>query len=153
MKQINVWTLAVVALFLALLLPMINVAYEDSAERVDVDNETIVVDYNESVAVDAADDAFEYNESVTVRNSSDATLEDGVDYAWHSSSGEVSWINTTATTAGEDATISYGYLEHSQTSKNIATILRPLSAPLSTVILIIAIGSALYYAVGRGGGW
>lgn len=153
MKQINVWTLAVVALFLVLLVPMINIAYESSADRTTVENETILVDYDDPQQVDAADDAFEFDDNVTVTNSTGATLEGGTDYEWNASNGKVAWYNTSSTTEGENASISYGYLEHSQTSQNIAAILRPLSAPLGPLILVIAVGSAVYYAFGRGGGW
>jgi len=153
MKQTDVWTLAVVALFAVLLLPMINVAYEGTAEPATVDNESIVVDYNETVSVDEAPEAFQFNESVTARNSSGGELEAGTDYTWDAENGSVTWINTTATSDGEEASISYGYTVQSQTNENIAAILAPLSAPLGYLILIIGLGSTVYYAVGRGGGF
>lgn len=130
--------LAALSVMLVLVVLATGAAYTESAETVAVDNETVTVDYDNPSVVSAADDAISFSSDVTVRNASDAVLENETDYTWRPVNGTVAWHNTTATTDGESATISYAYDAHSQRSQDLAAVLNAGLFPLALAFLVFA---------------
>jgi len=119
----RMFNVAVIGLFLLLLVGA-NAAYSDSGAQSTVENESITVDYSQSVAVD--EDADEYGDDPTVRNSNGTILTAGTDYEWDATNGSVTWYNTSETTDGETAAITYETTDRSEAtkaSKNILTVL------------------------------
>lgn len=141
------------ALFIVLLLVGANAAYADSGQIQEVNNESITVDYSQSVAVD--EDGFNYSDSVTVRNSNDTVLEEGVDYSWDAGNGTVEWFNTSATSDGEAASISYSVEQRNQATKVAAAAIKPLGQLVWVSLFATTLFGVLRIATlngGKGGG-
>lgn len=115
MARKMLWTFFVVVVGVGLLFGAgLNQAHDNRAEPTTVTNESITVDYTQSVPVDKAGDVDGFDGGATVFNASGAELVNGTDYEWHPSNGSVTWINTTATSSGEDASITYTFFEQSE---------------------------------------
>jgi len=149
----RVFNIAVLVLFVGILALGVNVAYDDAGVEHDVTNESITVDYAQNVSVDT--DADEYGTDPTVRNSSGAVLEAGMDYTWDADAGSVSWQNTSSTTDGEEASISYTYTERTQATEVSWSVLRPFGA----IVWVIPFAAVMFGLIrlsslggGRGGG-
>ena len=141
------------ALFLVVLLVGANAAYADSGQVQDIDNESITVDYSQDVAVDK--DGHDYGNDEIVRNSTDSVLEAGTDYRWDASNGTIEWINTTATTDGEAASISYSVEQRSQATELAATVVQPLGHLVWISLFAAVLFGVLRIATlngGKGGG-
>ncbi len=141
------------ALFLVVLLVGANAAYADSGQVSEIDNESITVDYSQDVAVDV--DGHEYGDDEVVRNSNDTVLEEDVDYRWDAGNGTIEWINTSATSDGESASVSYSVEQRSQATKLAANVLTPLGA----IVWVSLFGAVLFGVLrmatlngGKGGG-
>jgi hypothetical protein len=78
-----------------------------AGETSTVTNESITVDYGNLTYV--SQDAGSYDSNVMVYDSGDTELTEGMDYDWYANNGSVGWYNTTETTDGETATITYSY--------------------------------------------
>lgn len=112
-----------------------------------VTNESITVNYSDTVQVSQTGWGYEYNDSVTVYNSSGVELVDGTDYEWYQDNGSVAWFDTPDTTDGETATISYTYEKPPESSKAMATTVSALGGVLG-MLLFAVIGSWLFDIVG-----
>lgn len=112
---------AVVILLLALAVPALATAY-DYAGTPYGHSETLTVDYSAAseVSENATTEGYRDTATITVNGT---TLTDGVDYQWNTSSGEVTWFNTTNTSSGDTATIEYqAYQRTAQTEASWAII-------------------------------
>lgn len=147
----NIWHLAVVALFLVLLLQAVGVGYSDAAQTAGVTNESMTVNYSAPVSV-ANTSAHAYSDTVTIYNASGSELVADTDYTWHSSNGSVSWANTTNTTDGETAAISYDYEYHSDETNGFMSLFESMAVPLGLLFMLVGIG-ALWSLVFGGGGF
>ncbi|MFW5918486.1 MAG: hypothetical protein ACOCR0_03280 [Haloferacaceae archaeon] len=141
------------ALFLVLLLVGANAAYADSGQTQEIDNESISVDYSEDVVVD--EDGHDYGDDEVVRNSNDTVLEEGTDYDWDADNGTVEWFNTSDTSDGETASISYSVEQRSQATELSAAVIQPLGS----IVWVALFGGVLFGVLriatlngGKGGG-
>jgi len=112
-------------------------AYAGGAERVAASDE-ITVGYSGAQAVDES--GLRYAETVTVTNASGATLRADIDYRWDATNGTVTFINTSATSSGETATVAYEYREPSQRQRTIAGVVSALGMPLVYLLFLLAGG-------------
>lgn len=119
-------------------------ALADGAVPQAVGNEPITVDYSQPVSVD--EDGVTYNETVTVRNSAGTELAD-TDYDWNATTGEVDWINTTATADGEQAHIDYTVNQITSTSQQLAQFIDIWTVPLALLAMLVLGGTTI--AAGR----
>jgi hypothetical protein len=151
MRHASAWTLAVVFLFLGLLLPAVNVAFEAESDRTSVENETVPVDYASVVDTDAPAYAFDYstgqNTSVYYNGSE---LQNGSDYRWYPANGSIKWFNTTATEANTTGNASYSYSTRSEATRGVASIFATLAHLAGGIILLVCVGAAYFYV---GGDW
>ncbi len=148
----NLWTVVVVALFLAILLPAVNLGYQDTTKTATANTEAVTVDYSENTTVDNADTATSFYDNETIQtDGGNTTLEDGIDYEWNTTTGEIQWLNTTATTDGDTATITYTYQYHGQTTSNIAALLQPWGTILGVFLFVTVLGYFVNAALGGGG--
>lgn len=86
----------------------LNTAYQASGSQHTVENASATVDYDAPTQLDAPDRAFNYSQGITV--TVDGTqLAEGSDYAYNATGGEVSWLNSTATSDGDSALVDYAY--------------------------------------------
>jgi len=114
-------------------------AFADSADRAAVVNESISVNYQTEQSV--SQHSIDYSGTVTVRNASGSELTAGDDYRWDSSVGNVTWLNTTRTSSGESASISYGYAAPSEQQQTRADTLGALSRVVGLVLpFLLAVG-------------
>lgn len=149
----NLWQVIVVALALALLLPVANAGLERTAFSENQTDQALVVDYNDSseLSVQPSGDVYEY-ESVTVEQNS-TTLTAGSDYEFNASDGAIYWINDSSNSIieGLEANASYEYLTHDQDTQAVSDVAGQLAVPLGFLLLMVALG----YLVGLigGGDW
>ena len=92
-------------------------------------NESIVVEYDSYQYVDNATDEFTtgFNNTTTVYNTNGTELDRGTDYEWNNSDGTILFLNTSATTEGDSANITYDYFTNTET-------VRDTSGPLTAVV-------------------
>ncbi|MFB6200863.1 MAG: hypothetical protein ABEI98_02520 [Halorhabdus sp.] len=152
MRETGVFTLALILLFAALSPVMIGGAYDDKQVNYSVENESVTVDYDNASVLSPEPEAFSFG-NATVYNSTGAKLNNGTDYEWRPSVGEIGWFNTSATSDNESASVTYDYDGPTQRAYNIASLVQIILVPVGYIILIAGAGMSLYYAIGRGSGW
>lgn len=136
----NLWMLVVVVVFVGLFLTAVNAGYEDAGSPETV-TEDIRVDYSQEVSV--AEGTPPYFDNETVENSTGTVLTEGTDYQWDTSTGNVTWFNTSKTTENAFASITYAYQSRGQateTSNNILSVFAPF---FGFLIGLTAIGATL----------
>lgn len=138
-------------LFITVVLVGLNVTADDHSRSVtEVTGESITVDYSQPTPVDI--DAVRYSDTVTITNADDNTLTAGIDYTWNASTGEVTWINTPATTDGDPVSIDYGYYKRSQETDLASGVLSPLIKVVALMVIMVAVYGAYKFAAGGGTG-
>jgi len=144
----NLWQTVVIALALALLLPLfLNGAFGNAASQYNA-SESTVVDYESDYAV--AEDAYAYNQSITiVQNGSE--LDAGSDYSWDADAGVVDWLENGSADEGSETTIDYQYRDHSERTTLVAWIFEMNAAWIGLLLLIVAMGFLKVFAIGSGG--
>lgn len=131
---------AVLAIVIAVGFVAISAAFTASAVPHTVTNETLTQDVGNWTPVDEQD-AIEYQDNETVYNATDTQLVDGTDYEWNTTNGSVYWYDTASTTDGADATISYTYLEPSESTNAVASLLSLGGRALMLVALFVGAGA------------
>lgn len=148
----NLFALVAVAVLGAVLLQAAGLGYENQAysptER--VVNESITVDYSQPIAVNV--DASRYRDNEVLYNKSTTRLNEGIDYTWNTTSGEVSWSNTSRTTDLSTAYITYTPLNHSDSTQDTKGLLASFSPILGLLTMIAALG-VLWGLIKTGGGF
>ena len=151
----NIWTVIVVLIFAALLLPSANLAFSESLETNDVEAEILNLEEGTPVPVDAAEYAVSFSEEHEVRDAgTGSTLDEGTDYEWDSDNGTVTAL--TQDYDQEDVEVDYTYEAPTETTRNIEGLLawvNPLVA--YGLLLFVTLGAAFGLAGsigGRGGG-
>lgn len=147
MANRGLFTFALLFLGLGLLFAGANVGYQQAVTDFNETNESITVDYSQTVQVDQTGDAFSYNDTVTVYNSSDAELVEGDDYTWYASNGSVAWFDTANTTDGEQASISYDYTAPPESNRAMGGVLKAVGIGL-TMLLVLLVGQWIFDVVG-----
>jgi hypothetical protein len=144
----SLWTVAVLACALALLVPLGNTAYDGASQEFDA-TENTTVDYNSDYELEHPD-AESYS-SLTVTNSSDATLVEGTDYDFDGTNATIAWLNTTSTSSGETVTVAYSYVDHSDAQETSNRVLGLLGPWIGFSLLIAAMGYLVILMVGGSG--
>lgn len=117
---------------------MATVSYQDNARDHTVTNESLTVDYTTASEVAPDGTPFHYQANETVWNASGGRLEESVDYTWNTSSGAVTWLNTSATTGGAAATITYTWHGQTETAGSMHTIQTELFGLLPWLGFVLA---------------
>jgi len=112
-------------------------AFISGSDRADA-TESVTVDYNNSSVV--SESGLRYSDTVTVTNASGSELSEGSDYNWNAEAGELDFINTSSTSDGESATITYEYREASDQQRTVATVVQSLGLPLVVLLFLLAGG-------------
>jgi len=149
MRSATVFELAVAVVGVVLFLSMAGGAYADATVSKTIDNQSVTVDYTNDSQLDATD-VVEYG-NATVFNASGAELTEGTDYNYDQANGTIDWINTTATTGGSTATVTFEYVTHQEEARLVATIVEPLSAVMGLLPWLVGVGAVLYYGIRSGG--
>jgi hypothetical protein len=108
----------------------------------DVSNESMTVEYGEYKPVDPAEShrlqSAADNETVNV---SGTTLAEGTDYEWNASDGTIIFFDTSATSPGQTAEISYTY---QGTTKTAARWGQPIFAIIGVLPVFALVGAFLF---------
>lgn len=144
----NIWQFAILALALALLLGGgVQGALTDAAAQTSV-TENTTVDYGSDYPLDnQPPSVFEYRNFSVEAN--DTQLGEGSDYVLNRSAGILEW-NTTGPESGENATIAYQFLHHSETTENARHILGLIAPVVAFLVLMAAFGVVASWITGGG---
>jgi hypothetical protein len=141
--QGRLWTVVAIACVLALAVPVVNGGYTEATGTDATDSTTI--DY--SADYQLATDGDEY--VVERVNTSSATLTEGDDFTIDGEAGTIDWLDTSATTDGENVTVEYQALQPDSDTRQGKEILGTAGVWLGFALLIGAMG---YIVVLIGGG-
>jgi|APHM01.1.fsa_nt_gi hypothetical protein len=111
-------------------------AYTSGSDRVTA-VDSVTVDYSGAQSV--SESGLRYADSVTV-TTNNTTLEPGVDYRWNETAGNVSFANTTATTAGSTVDVEYQYREADTQQRTVGAVVESLGMPLVFLLFLMAGG-------------
>lgn len=135
-----------VLLFAIVLVAVLGIAwavgaqYEATPETTETVNaEAVVADVGNWTAVDAPDYARSFEDNETITNSSGTTLQEGSDYEWNTSTGEIYWYNTDRVDDGEEMSVDYAYsakTEKARTAKKILAIPVEIILPAGVIIIV-----------------
>lgn len=119
----NIGKFGILALFLILGALAAGAAFEDAGGTHTIEDEAILVDYNEATEVSVAASGVSFHSDVNVVDNFDNALDDSTDYTWHANNGSVEWFDTQATDAGQTVYISYAYDGQSDQTRDVAAVL------------------------------
>lgn len=103
--------------------------------------ETLSVDYQDpqNVTQNVSEGGLPNADSVTVTNNG-TELEPDIDYRWNETSGNVTFVNTSATSSGDDVEIQYVSREADRRQQIIGGVLEALGTPLVFLLFLLAGG-------------
>lgn len=150
----SLWEIAALIVVVAVVLQAANIAYGNQSTATTVENESHVIDFENTTHVDR--EAAVYDDSITVtRNVSDGgtsrTFEAGEDYEWRPNFGEIEWRNTANTTDGEPVNVTYTFHEADETTDGVATILGSAGWLVGIIVMLTIIGGVFAFAFGGDG--
>lgn len=149
MANRGLFTVLIVLLGLGILFAGgINTGYANATDDFRVANESLTVDYTAPQPVTEPETSdVTYTDTVIVYNSSGIQVANGTDYIWHAANGSVEWLDTTATAAGEPASITYEYSAPPQSNQAMYGALEIVSIGLVFLVLLL-VGQWLFDVVG-----
>lgn len=148
MRESSLWTLVVVFLAVAILLPATNVAFEDATTTMTQVNESVTVDYAGTSSLDPGEAVLSFEPNATVFNASGVELTNGTDYNYHPHNGSLTWIDTANTVDGESATVTYDYVVRAQHAKDAEGPLTIVAQAAGWLLLFAGIGAVFRYGTG-----
>lgn len=138
----------------------VGAEYQDAPEAdYSQTDEAITADVGNWTPVDAPDDARSFYDDETVTNSSGATLSEGTDYEWNTSTGELYWYDTSSVSDGEQMAVDYNYSAPTQTARNLKTVLDvpltivfPIAGLIVVAFTVAGLGVGVYQVLAKSGG-
>lgn len=147
------WQVAVIAVLVAVV-GLAGASATQSGSYSATASDTTTIQYNTTYSVsepvDGSVDA--YNDTVTI-TANNTTLEEGRDYQWDASNGSVEWLNSTATSDGDSATIDYGYSAYRQSTTTIHALTSAINPVFGLAFFVVVVGAAWRLAHSGGGGF
>lgn len=134
---------AVVILLLGMSVPALATAHDYAGTPFDYE-ETITVDYDAESTVNQSATVEGYGSSATISVDGDELVE-GIDYRWNDDSGTVDWLNTSNTSSGESASISYLAYQRTAETQMAWSIISPLMALFGIFGLVVSVRALLGY--------
>lgn len=128
-------TFALVAVLGVVAISAFSVGFTTSAEEFDQAEQITLSNAGE--LVEAADIAVDFGANVTVTHNG-STLEEGVDYSFNESSGELVRLNGSSVPAGEDVQIDYRYNAPDDTTRDVNGVLGSAGSILPLLALLAA---------------
>lgn len=118
-------------------------------------NESVVIDYSGSTRVSAATDRYTvgFYDNETVYNQSGSQLVEGTDYTWNTSTGRIAFQNTSNTSDGNTANITYAYDQNVEEIRQSEPVIHRIIdavggpivfAPLVTFAGLVLLGLTYY---------
>lgn len=133
----SVAQLAVVVLLLMLSVPTLATAHELAGTPLEYE-ETATVDYAADYSVNENATVEGYSETVTVTVDGQA-LNASEDYTWDQGSGTLSFVNSSATTAGDTATVEYRAYQRTQETQTAWLLIAPFMGLFGLFSLVSAV--------------
>jgi hypothetical protein len=133
----SVAQLAVVVLLLMLSVPTLATAHELAGTPIEYE-ETATVDYASDYSVAQNATVEGYGEAVTVTVDGQV-LNATDDYTWNASSGTLSFVNSSATSSGDDATVQYRAHQRTQETQTAWLIIAPFMGLFGLFSLVSAV--------------
>jgi len=133
----SVAQLAVVVLLLMLSVPTLATAHELAGTPLEYE-ETATVDYAADYSVSQNATVEGYGETVTVTVDGQA-LNASEDYTWDEASGTLSFVNSSATTAGNTATVEYQAYQRTQETQTAWLLIAPFMGLFGLFSLVSAV--------------
>jgi len=128
---------AVVLLLLVLAVPALATAHEFAGTPLDYE-ETLTVDYTSDSSVSENATVEGYSETVNI-SANGEQLTEGTDYRWNESAGTVTWLDTSATSDGDSATINYQAHQRTGETALAWTVISPLMGLFGLFALISSV--------------
>lgn len=128
----------VILVLIGVTVGVLPAAMADGASETTVTDEELTVDYDAESSVAESGDF--YSEIVEIDNAG-TTLEAGTDYTWNNEIGNVTWIDTTATTEGDTVAINYSAFDIDQEADGIAALVSLFQVPLALLGLLVLGGT------------
>lgn len=148
MASRGLFTILVVFLGLGILFAGgVNTGVDNAVKDYAVVNETMTVNYAQPVPVAEQPADAQYSDTITVYNAAGAELTNGTDYEWDPGAATVTWFNTTATSDGETALVSYDYQNQPEQNGAMAGVFNVGGIAL-TLIALLLVGQWLFDVVG-----
>jgi len=147
----SIWGVLVLIVALVFLVPAVSGAYTDTTSTQERINESVTIQYDEPIPVDGR--GVSYYDNETVKDDGGNILTEGTDYTWNTDTGELTWLNTTATTEGQVGTITYTYEGAQGRNDYLTTIIGPLTFAFPFLLVLGAGATALKLASEFGGGY
>jgi hypothetical protein len=111
-------------------------AFASGSDRVTA-VDTLTVDYSGEQSV--SESGLRYADSVIVTENG-TQLEPDVDYQWNETAGNVSFVNTSATTSGDSVEVEYQYRQADARQQTIGGVVEALGIPLTFLLFLLAGG-------------
>jgi hypothetical protein len=112
-------------------------AFLAGADRAEA-TESVTVDYDNASSV--SESGLRYSTSVDVVNDTGGELTAGEDYEWNETAGELRFLNTSATSDGGNATVTYQYRAATEQQRTVAGVINSLGLPLVVLLFLLAGG-------------
>lgn len=142
----DLWQIAVVLVFLALLLPAASIGFEAAEDRETIEDETVILEYDEPVAVEYHEEATD--DVPTVTDEDGTELEEGIDYSWDA--GNITALETNLD--GEPVNVTYEIMIRTEATEDVAQILGIFDDWLAIIFLFVVVGAIVAMSFGGSGG-
>jgi len=144
MKQLRAFVTGVL-LFAVILVATLGTAWAVGAQyqqapetTTNVTDEEVVADVGNWTAVDAPDHAQSFGDDEVITNSTGTQLDEGSDYDWNASTGEIRWYDTSSVSDGETMQADYSYTSKTQEARTVRKVLSvPIEIILPAGVLIV----------------
>jgi len=136
--------LAVVILLLGLAVPGLATAHDYAGTPIEYE-QAATISYSTPSSVSENTTVEGYGDDVVVVLDAGGELTENVDYRWDKTTGEVTWLNTTATSSGDAAIISYQAHQRTPETEMAWTIISPFFALFGIFGLVAAVRTLWSY--------
>jgi len=121
----SVAQLAVVILLLGLSVPGLMTAYDTAGTPIEYEQAT-TVDPGGETSVEQGATLENYGDEISVRTEAGDELVRYDDYRWNETSGTVAWLDSTNTSAGQNATVTYRAHQRTVQTETAWDVISPL---------------------------
>jgi hypothetical protein len=150
MRSIGTYAGVVVLLIVAVL--STSAAFT-GATQVYTETDNVTVDYTSEHPTVTSQAAASFLDNETVTNETGETLVEGVDYDWNTTTGNVTFNDTSKTSVGETVTVDFaynGYSDETIASRDVLGLAFRIGAILTLVGAAVVIGKWTSFITGGG---
>ena len=145
----SLWTIAVIVVFLALLVPAMGFAFEGALSQDTIEDEPVTLSTEENVSVDPPNDAEEFSQDIELVDADGEELTEGVDYVWNSTTGEIETLESNLDNETVEATYAYEY--YAEETTDVMAVLGIIDGWIVALLLFVAMGAMMAWSNFGGG--